>query len=373
MNNSKEDNAFLTKQIITYLGNKRNLLSFIGKAIRVVQKAENKEKLDTFDVFSGSGIVSRYLKQFSNNLITNDLENYSRTINRCYLTNKSDINEQEEDKWLEYLRNNLTDDRLVNDGFIQEMYSPKDNNNIQNGERVFYTSRNAKYIDSARKLIGKIPEPYQTLFLGNLLYEASTKTNTSGVFKGFYKNSQTKIGQFGGNGHNALQRIMANINIEKPILSNFECNVKVLQGDANVICREVPYVDLAYLDPPYNQHPYSSNYFMLNLINDYKKPLNVSKVSGIPTDWNKSAYNNKKLALDSLMDLCRNLKAKYILISFNNEGYIPYKEMVNNLKKLGDVRTFKHKYNVFRGCRNLKNRNKYTTEYLFLLNKESYK
>lgn len=371
MNNQKENDQFLTKQIVTYLGNKRSLLCFIGEAIKIIQKEENKEKLDTFDVFSGSGIVSRYLKQYSNNLITNDLENYSRTLNRCFLTNKSEIDEQKLDKWFNFLRENLTDDKLIDNGFIKELYSPKDNNNIKKGERVFYTSRNAKYIDTARILIDKIPEPYKTLFLGDLLYEASTKTNTSGVFKGFYKNSQTKIGQFGGNGKNALQRIMADINIEKPILSNFECNVKVLQGDSNEICKEVPFVDLAYLDPPYNQHPYSSNYFMLNLINDYEKPKNISRVSGIPNNWNKSLYNSKQFALSSLLDLCKNLKAKYILISFNNEGFISQEEMINNLKKIGNLRTYECKYNTFRGCRNLRNRSKYTTEYLFLLKKEN--
>jgi adenine-specific DNA-methyltransferase len=42
----------------------------------------------------------------------------------------------------------------------------------------------------------------------------------------------------------------------------------VLNGDSNKIINNIPEVDLAYLDPPYNQHPYGSNYFMLNLILD---------------------------------------------------------------------------------------------------------
>jgi len=52
-------------------------------------------------------------------------------------------------------------------------------------------------------------------------------------------------------------------------------------------------VDLIYLDPPYNQHPYGSNYFMLNLICTNERPHTLSKVSGIPGDWNKSQYNYK--------------------------------------------------------------------------------
>lgn len=209
--------------------------------------------------------------------------------------------------------------------------------------------------------------------MGNLLYEASVKNNTGGVFKGFYKNSKTNIGQFGGNGRNALTRILSDINIQKPVFSNYECKVHVLQGDSNLICKTLPEVDLAYLDPPYNQHPYGSNYFMLNLINNYKEPETISKVSGIPTDWNKSTYNKKAEALRSLKELCQNLNSKYILISFNSEGFVSYEEMTTMLESMGDVKTFDHKYNVFRACRNLKDRDIHVFEYLFLLKKRGIK
>ncbi len=365
-----EKNKYLTDQIITYLGNKRSLLSFIDEAVSIVKKELKKTKLITFDAFTGSGIVSRYLKQHSSVLYCNDLESYSKTINTCYLTNKSDIDFNELEKWYQFLLNNLEEEKLISDGFIRRLYSPKDDNDIQDNERVFFTVRNAKYIDTARQLIEKIPEPYKTLLLGPLLYEASTKNNTSGVFKGFYKNSTTKRGQYGGNGKHALNRILANIEIKIPVLSEYECETHIFQGDSNSICQDLPLIDLAYLDPPYNQHPYSSNYFMLNLINDYKEPTNISKVSGIPFDWNKSKYNKKKDALVSLESLCNKLNAKYILISFNSEGFITFDEMIMMLKKLGKVRTFKHKYNVFRACRNLGKRNIHVDEYLFLLEKK---
>lgn len=362
-----ENEKYLTEQIITYIGNKRSLLSFIGNSIELVKQELGKDKLDTFDVFSGSGIVSRFLKQYSDNLYTNDFEDYANTINRCYLTNKSDIDEKELTKWFNYVNEQAI---TLQSGFITEMYAPKDDNNIKDGERVFYTNRNAKYIDTVRQILESVPEPYKTLLLGPLLYEASVKTNTSGVFKGFYKNSTTKKGQFGGNGKNALGRILANIKLQLPVLSDNNCNVHVLQGDSNIVCKDVPQVDLAYLDPPYNQHPYSSNYFMLNLINNYKKPEEISKVSGIPTDWNKSDYNKKAKALNSLSDLVNSLKAKYVLISFSSDGFISYDEMVNMLNQYGDVRTFDKEYNTFRASRNLHDRDIHVTEYLFLLHKD---
>ena len=90
----EENKAYLTEQIITYLGNKRSLLDFIGNAIKLIQSELGKDKLDIFDVFSGSGIVSRYFKRYANNLYVNDLEDYAYTINKCYLTNRSDIDFQ---------------------------------------------------------------------------------------------------------------------------------------------------------------------------------------------------------------------------------------------------------------------------------------
>lgn len=365
---NKQVDRYLSEQIITYLGNKRSLLGFINDAVKVVQDELGYKDISTLDLFSGSGIIARYFKTFAKTVYVNDLEGYSNRINHCYLMNKSEFDENELEKYYNYVLKQIKEKGLEK-GFISDMYSPKDDKDIQMGERVFYTTRNANYIDTVRKLLEDVPEPYETLLLGPLLYEASVKNNTSGVFKGFYKNSQTKIGQFGGDGKNALKRILADIELKLPVLCDRECEYKVFQEDANTLVKKLPEVDLAYLDPPYNQHPYSANYFMLNLINDYKKPAEVSKVSGIPTDWNKSDYNKKARALNSMRNLCKDLKAKYILISFNSDGFISFDEMTEMLSEFGNVRVFAKDYNTFRASRNLNKRDIYVKEYLYLLKK----
>ena len=55
-------------------------------------------------------------------------------------------------------------------------------------------------------------------------------------------------------------------------LSRFECDYVVHQMDANHLVGDVGGFDVAYFDPPYNQHPYGSNYFMLNLLVNYEEP-----------------------------------------------------------------------------------------------------
>ena len=362
----KENEEFLSTQIITYLGNKRSLLDFIGSVVEEVMKEENKEKITIVDLFSGSGIVSRYLKQYSSKLITNDMEGYSYTLNKCYLSNKSELDIPLLKKYYEKLNKELEN---LSPGFITELYAPKDSDNIQKGERVFYTTRNAMYIDTAEKIINTFPKEIRQYYIGPLLTEASVKNNTGGVFRGFYKDRKTGIGMFGGSGENALSRIKCDIEIPFPIFSNFECEVKNYKEDANKLVKELEHVDLIYMDPPYNQHPYGSNYFMLNLINDYKKPKNISRISGIPKDWNRSNYNYPKEAIESMKELFNNCNADYLLISFNNEGFITKEKMIDILSSIGKVKVYEKKYNTYKASRNLNNRSKHTFEYLFLVDK----
>ncbi len=368
----EENEEFLTSQIITYLGNKRSLLDFIGNSLEVVQKKTGKDKLRIFDVFSGSGIVSRYFKQYASLLISNDLETYTKIINSCYLSNTFERDMVQLRGLFCDLKEKLEMADYSNDwvsGIIRGNYSPKDDNNIKAGERVFYTVRNAHYIDTARKIIAGYPEDVQAYFIAPLLALASVHTNTSGVFKGFYKNKEG-VGQFGGRNKNALSRITADMDIQFPVFSKFDCETKVMQGDSNLIIDEIEEVDVAYIDPPYNQHPYGSNYFMLNIIAKNEEPKNKSTVSGIDAEWNRSAYNKAREASKSLEDLVSRIKAKYVLISFNSEGFMSTEDMKTMLKKYGKVTMSECEYNTFKASRNLQNRSKHVTEFLFLLNKK---
>ena len=47
--------------------------------------------------------------------------------------------------------------------------------------------------------------------------------------------------------------------------SNFDSELEIFQEDTVGLSKKLQNLDVVYLDPPYNQHPYGSNYFMLNL------------------------------------------------------------------------------------------------------------
>ncbi|ASM40466.1 DNA adenine methylase [Campylobacter sp. RM12327] len=361
-----ENNSFLTDQIITYLGNKRSLLNFIESGINIAKNELNKKKLSCVDIFSGSGIVARFLKAHSNFLVANDLELYSKIINECYLTNVNLELQKDIDINFKILNKNIKEN--LQPGFISELYAPKNDDFIKKSERVFYTKYNANFIDTARREISKIPNDIQKFFLAPLLYLASNHTNTSGVFKGFYKD-KNGIGKFGGSGQNALKRICHKMELIKPIFSNFSCDFNVYQKDANTLAKELDSFDICYIDPPYNQHPYGSNYFMLNLIASYQRPQEISEISGIPKNWNRSDYNKKAVAKEVFCDLIEHLKAKFILVSYNNEGIISKDEFIGTLKKFGKVKILEQEYNTFRGSRNLNSRDIYVKENLYILRK----
>ncbi|MEQ8666396.1 MAG: DNA adenine methylase [Rhodospirillales bacterium] len=361
-----DDPAYLSTQLITCIGNKRALLRPIGAGLDQARASLGQERISFLDLFSGSGIVSRYARQWCRSILANDLERYSEITNSCYLANRETVLGHHLENYLRELQDVIRENWAP--GFIAELYAPRSDDRIFPGERVFYTRRNAIYLDTARQAIAMLPAPIQTYFLGPLVAQASVHTNTAGVFKGFYKN-EDGIGQFGGRGRHALSRILRDIELTLPVLSDHVCPATVTRMDANELVRSTDRVDIAYVDPPYNQHPYGSNYFMLNLLCDYRRPDRISQVSGIPADWNRSRYNRRQDAGDALFDLIDACPARFVLLSYNSEGFIGRESFLANLKRFGRTRVTDVRYNTFRGSRNLGSRDMHVTEHLFLLDK----
>ena len=368
---SLEDPKYLSEQLITYIGNKRALQGQINSVIEKIRQDIGGRRIESCDAFSGSGIISRLLKRHSHTLWTNDLEDYATVISRAYLKNRSDVDMHEVRLEIQKI-NEIAASSHRPTGFISKLYAPKDDQDIKEGERVFYTTENAKRLDAFAQLIRAQKSEIRDLLFGPLLSAASVHANTGGVFKGFYKDTETGRGKFGGSGADALKRIMAPITLKEPVLSRFDSEVNVLQGDAAAISDQIGKVDLVYLDPPYNQHPYGSNYFMLNLLINYVEPDEISRVSGIPADWNRSDYNVRQKSFEALTNLVSNLQSTYTLISFSDDGFLNPRELEDFLSQHGEVKVLDIDYNTFRGSRNLSARSIRITEHIFILKRAQY-
>lgn len=169
-----ENSDYLTRQLITYIGNKRALLPFIFQALDFIHRELGKEKLDCLDLFSGSGVVSRFMKAHASSVTANDMELYAKIISECYLFSPS---ENDKNRLLELhdilckkvnaaMHDFEFGGNAESAGFISELYAPKDSLRILQNERCFYTSRNAAYIDFMRREIDKIiPEELKCFLL----------------------------------------------------------------------------------------------------------------------------------------------------------------------------------------------------------------
>ena len=109
---------------------------------------------------------------------------------------------------------------------------------------------------------------------------------------------------------------------------------------------------------------------MLNLLTNYERPIGISRVSGIPEDWNRSGYNVRKRSLSLLTDLFEKVSARFLLVSFNSEGYVSTEEVKAALEAYGCVDEEIMKYNTYRASRNLCNRSIHVNEHLFLLDRK---
>ena len=134
-------------------------------------------------------------------------------------------------------------------------------------ERLFFTRANGMRIDAIRTQValwegrGWLAESEKAVLLASLLYAVSYVSNTSGVFKGFHRG-------WGGRTGTALYRILSALRLCPPVFFDNELDNRAVQSDAQTLAATLraQCVDIAYLDPPYNQHPYGSNYHVLNTV-----------------------------------------------------------------------------------------------------------
>jgi len=310
---------YILQPTIIYIGNKRKLIYNIYEIVNEVRQEIGKDKLNIVDGFAGTSIVSRHLSYIANRLYVNDLEFYSYVVAQCYLHTPTQTQRTQLTTHFQVM-NERAENGPYTEGVITQLYAPADTSSPKKDERCFYTRENALIIDTLREYIETdVTEDLRPYCLGPLLHKATIHSNTASVFKGFFKRN--------GVGHFGSTRMFRPIRVEMPVWRDDVTNVEVICSHRNMndLVHELPDdIDLIYIDPPHNSHPYGSNYFMLNLIATNEAPAMISRVSGIPTNWLKSAYNKQGASVEAMRDLITDglKKSKYILCSYQVGGYI---------------------------------------------------
>lgn len=344
---------FVFHQLIPYIGNKRKLLDLITGALAPIGLSPGAVFLD---LFAGSGVVARLAKTLGYRVIANDWEPYSRVINSCYIACDSAPPFDALGGYENAIRRlNALPPRV---DWVTEHLCPGDDEDYDpRTERLFFMRKNGQRIDAIRHQIavwrstGDIDLREEDCLLAPLLYQACYTSNTSGVFKGFHNG-------WGGQTGTALYRIASDLTLSPAVFhANGQLNT-VMCGDAQRVAealRATP-VDVAYLDPPYNQHPYGSNYHALNSIALWDRPalsrtITRGTKAAIRTDWRarrRSAYNHASEAEAAYRRLIQTLNARYILTSYSTDGTIPLDALLAANLERGHVRVAMRGYKRYR-------------------------
>ena len=346
---------YVFHQLIPYIGNKRKLLGLINQAIA---KTGVSPAATFLDLFAGSGVVSRMAKKQGFRVIANDWEPYAHAINQCYIACNSAPPFAHFGGYENAIAK-LNAVAPVEDWVTKHLCPADDDHYDIQRERMFYTHANGVLIDAMRLQLeqwqagGLLSDLETSCLLAPMLYQACYTSNTSGVFKGFHNG-------WGGRTKTALYRILSQFQLKPAIFHDNGQENLVLKMDAARLAQNLrdsgETVDIAYLDPPYNQHPYGSNYHVLNTITLWDSPPLSEQIEGrdkaaIREDWRterRSPYNHAASATDAYSALLQLLDARYILTSYSTDGTIPLSDLVEACIKRGQTDFVLQQYKRYR-------------------------
>jgi len=227
-------------------------------------------------------------------------------------------------------------------------------------ERQYFSDANGKKIDTIRT---QIKECYDKKEMGDNLYyfllaslveSADKVANTASVYGAFLKHIKKS----------ALKELVLQ---PAHFIKNKNCH-QVFNRDSNELIKEIS-GDILYLDPPYNQRQYSSNYHILNTITQYDNFIPKGK-TGL-REYNRSNYCKKNEVHNSFEELIKNAKFQYIFLSYNNEGLMSENDVKKIMEKYGKYSLKTKEYQRFKADKT-ENRNHKagkTYEYLHILRK----
>lgn len=290
--------------MIKYLGSKRTLVPVLGRLARAAEAST------ALDLFTGTTRVAQEFKRRGLAVTAADLASYSEILARCYIVTDADaVDDDELDALLAEL------DALPGvRGYVTRTFCE---------QARYFQPHNGERIDAIRdRLVTMVDHPLYPVLLTALMEAADRVDSTTGQHMAYLKSW--------------ARRASNPLRLRRPVL--LPGSGVALRGDALEVVVQLPRVDLIYLDPPYNQHRYFTNYHIWETLVRWDAPDHYGvacKRADARGEHHLSAFNSRRTMETAMADLIGNARAEVLLVSYNDESWITPEAMIGWLREAG--------------------------------------
>jgi adenine-specific DNA-methyltransferase len=296
--------------LIKYIGSKRTLIPVILQAVSRAADART-----VIDLFSGTSRVGHALKGAGYRVLSNDHNAYAAALARCYVqTDAEDVLSNAKTLVREF---NTIAAGAGTPGYFTETFCEKSR---------FFQPKNGARIDAIREAIaakGLEPE-LEAVLLVSLMEAADRVDSTTGLQMAYLKSW--------------APRSFNDLELRVP-----DVLPRARHGKGQATCLDALDAaklldgDVAYIDPPYNQHSYLGNYHVWESLVRWDKPeVYGVACKRVDVRERQSAFNSRPRCAGAMRHLLAAVRAPVLVVSFNNEGYLPRDEMEATLASLWD-------------------------------------
>ncbi len=293
--------------MIKYLGSKRRLVPVLSD-IAAAARART-----ALDLFTGTTRVAQALKRQGITVTAVDTARYSEVFARTYIeTDARAIDRSALRAALAYL-----DALPGTPGYFTETFCVRSR---------FFQPFNGERIDAIRDAIDSDfgTSTLRPLLLTSLIEAADRVDSTTGVQMAYVKRW--------------APRSFRALKLEEPQL--LRGSGRAICGDATKIVKALGSFDLAYLDPPYNQHRYFTNYHVWETLVAWDAPEHYGvacKRADCRQPSTKSVFNSKRTMPKALQAVIDAIDCRVLVLSYNDESWISLDELMSMCDRHGAV------------------------------------
>ena len=291
--------------MIKYLGSKRTLVPVLGAMASAV------EARTAVDLFTGTTRVAQEFKRLGMTVTASDIATYSEVLSDSYIATDATAVDVDE------LRGTLAALSALpgRPGYFTRTFCE---------ESRFFQPKNGARVDAIRDVLESDfrGSPLFSILLTSLILAADRVDSTAGQQMAYLKDWAPR----------------AHRDLELRVPELLPGAGHTIRGDARDVVTALPPTDLMYLDPPYNQHRYFTNYHVWETLVrwDRPEPYGVARKRIDSRDeLTKSVFNRKRQMPSAFGELLAAARAETVIVSYNDESWITAEQMMGALRDAG--------------------------------------